>query len=246
MKIYFLIPVFNEELNVELLSENIKNTMPGYDKKFVFVDDCSTDSTIECLKKCFLDCDFILIKKEMNYGPGHSFNLGFDWILTDSKDSEDVIVTMEADNTSEVEILSKMIAISKLGYEMVLASVYVQGGRFSKTNLFRVIISFFANQMFRLLFNVKVLTISSFYRVYDISLVKRIKLNYETIIQEKGFISMLEILLKAIKVDAHIIEVPMVLHSNRRSGKSKIKKIKTTLSYLRFLFFGRKIYYNGK
>jgi nitrate reductase NapAB chaperone NapD len=50
---------------------------------------------------------------------------------------------------------------------------------------------------------------------------------------------MLEILVKAIEQNANVIEVPMVLHSQKRQGKSKLKMIKTTLAYLRFLFFRR-------
>ncbi len=53
--------------------------------------------------------------------------------------------------------------------------------------------------------------------------------------KETGFICMLEILIKAIKCDAKIIEVPMVLKSTKRIGKSKMKIVKTSMDYLKFL-----------
>src|ERR1035437_1702113 len=118
MKIYFLIPVFNEELNIQLLAENIKNSVPEFEKKYIFVDDCSIDGTIECIINNFQKEQIHIIKKTENHGPGHSFNLGLEWILKDSSGTDDLIVTMEADNTSDIGILSKMITISKLGYDL--------------------------------------------------------------------------------------------------------------------------------
>lgn len=235
MTVYFLIPVYNESLNIEILASNLKNSLSGQDKYFLFVDDNSQDNTIETLTKHFNGENFHIIIKEQNYGPGDSFNKGFEWILENSKDESDVIISMEGDNTSDIEILPKMFAISNLGFELVLASVYAQGGGFSKTNWFRIFISFFANMIFRSLFDIKVLTLSSFYRIYHISLIRRIKAHHSTIISEKGFICMLEILLKAIRCNARIIEIPMRLPSSQRKGKSKMKIMKTFFSYIRFL-----------
>ena len=235
MQIYFLIPVFNESLNIETLYLNLENKYKERNRTFVFIDDCSTDNTVELIKSFFSNERIHLITKQNNAGPGDSFNIGFEWILDDSKSDKDLVVTMEADNTSDINLLSKMISISEIGYDLVLASVYAQGGGFSKTSWFRKFISFFANMFFRSIFNVKILTLSSFYRVYHVSLLKKIKTEFNYLIHEKGFICMLEILLKAIKVEANIIEVPMLLMSDKRKGKSKMKILKTTLSYIKFL-----------
>ena len=235
MTYYFLIPVFNESLNLATLAENIIPLYPNHHKFYIFVDDGSTDQTIPLLHSLFAGGNVKVIEKEANIGPGDSFNRGFEWILDHSNDDEDIIITMEGDNTSDISILPHMIKISEMGYDLVLASAYAQGGGFEKTSLIRKIISFFANMLFRAFFNIKVLTLSSFYRVYKITLIKSIKIEYNSIIREKGFICMLEILIKAIHVHAKIIEVPMMLKSDQRKGKSKMKIITNTLSYLRFL-----------
>ncbi|MFA6923984.1 MAG: glycosyltransferase [Bacteroidales bacterium] len=238
MKLYFLIPVFNESQNIEHLYNNLIKAVGNYEKFYVFVDDYSTDNTIDMLNN-FFKSNFIVIRKEKNCGPGDSFNKGFEWILNDSKNENDLIVTLEGDNTSDLNILPNMLTISNLKYNLVLASVYAQGGGFGKTSFFRKIISLIANMLFRSFFNIKVLTLSSFYRVYHISLIKKIKERYGVIIKENGFISMLEILIKAIRVNASIIEVPMLLKSENRKGKSKMKIFKNTLNYIRFLFFNK-------
>lgn len=236
MTVYFLIPVFNESANLDSLSESLKKTFTKGEKIYLFVDDKSTDDTVDKIHNLFNSESYHLLQKESNQGPGDSFNLGFEWILDHSDDESDIVVTIEADNTSDIDLLPVMVSISALNYSLVLASVYVQGGGFDKTSLIRRVISFFANIFLRALFNVKIQTLSSFYRIYHIGLLRTIKQNYNQIISEKGFVCMFEILLKAIKVEAKIIEVPMVLKSQNRKDKSKMKILKTMNQYLRYAF----------
>lgn len=238
--ICFLIPTYNEEANIPVLAGNLLNVLPEREKFFVFVDDCSTDGTIDIIEKSFPKDKLQIIRKEANGGPGDSFNIGFEWILSNKDKATEGVVTVEADNTSDLKILPDMITISGLGYELVLASVYAQGGGFDKTSFFRKLISFFANMIFRSIFNIKVMTLSSFYRVYKIELLERIKKYYPVLIRERGFICMLEILLKSIRANASIIEVPMVLRSEMRKGRSKMKILKTSLSYMRFMLSSKR------
>jgi dolichol-phosphate mannosyltransferase len=240
--IYFLIPVFNEESNIPLLSEKLKSVLPEYSKYFVFVDDYSTDASIQTITRNFDSNQLQIISKEVNKGPGDSFNLGFEWIIKHSKSSQDIIVTLEADNTSDLNILKTMIMLSESNYSLVLASVYAQGGGFDQTSFLRRTISFFSNIIFRFIFDVKVLTLSSFYRVHQVEMIKSVKSKYGVIISESGFISMIELLIKSINSGATIIEVPMTLYSGQRKGKSKMKIIKTSISYLKFIFKYKKIF----
>ncbi len=234
--IYFLIPLFNEENNVFQLLESLKNSLPGREKYFVFVDDCSTDKTKACISENIRNIPYHIIEKAERMGPGDSFNRGFEWILSYSNNQLDIIITMEGDNTTDWNALPKMLQIAEIGYDLVLASIYSQGGGFEQTTFFRKIISFIANVSIRSFLGIKVQTVSSFYRIYKLSLIKNIKLEFSTIIEEKGFICMLEILIKSIILKSSIIEVPVLLYSTRRKGKSKMKLFKTSISYLLFLF----------
>lgn len=237
--IYFLVPTYNEEANIPELAKNFLSVELEDEKFFVFVDDNSSDNTIDVIEKSFSGHALKVISKKENKGPGDSFNQGFEWILEHSESENDKIVTLEADNTSDITILPTMVMLSKHGFDFVLASVYAQGGGFGKTSFIRKFLSFGANFMFRFMYDVKVLTLSSFYRTYSISSVKRIKNKYNTIISEAGFVCMLEILLKGIKTEASVIEVPMMLKSENRKGKSKMKVFRTMKAYIRFLFFTR-------
>ena len=233
--IYIVIPVFNEEQNLS----NLKKSLLSYpfDEEFyvVFSDDGSTDKTKEKIKEFFGSVKYIILGDGVNRGPGFAFNAGFDWVIQNSQDEKDIVLTIEADSTSDLDILPEMLMLNKMKYDLVLASVYIQGGGFDSTGFIRRFLSSVANLLYRFLFKVKVQTISSFYRVYSVSLLKRIKNNFPIVIEEQGFICMLELLIKAIKSDAKIIEVPMVLKSTKRIGKSKMKVVKTSIEYLKFL-----------
>jgi len=233
--LYFIIPVYNEELNIDELSQALQNVLPDVNKYFLFVDDCSRDNTIDKIKSCFKNSFFDIITKNTNKGPGDSFNQGFEYLLNKSISEEDMIITVEADNTSDINILEKMVSISRLGYDLVLASPYAQGGGFEDTTLWRRFLSFIANNLLRFFFDLKVITLSSFYRIYKPSLINKIKDKYGIIIKEPGFICMVEILIKAIRCKAEIIEVPMKLRSGKRKGKSKMKIFRTGITYLKFL-----------
>jgi dolichol-phosphate mannosyltransferase len=233
--IYIVIPIFNEEQNISNLYNELANFPFNEDHFFVFSDDGSTDNTISQLTKYFPQDKTIVLGDGINRGPGAAFNCGFEWVLENSKSNNDIVVTVEADCTSDLAILSDMIALNKMKYDLVLASVYAQGGGFDSTGFIRKFISSVANLLYRFVFDIKVQTISSFYRVYTVSLLKRIKIKYTNLIEENGFICMLEILTKAIHSEAKIIEVPMVLKSTKRLGKSKMKIVKTTIDYLKFL-----------
>lgn len=238
--VYFLIPVYNEAASIPDLSLSLKKVLPKEVKHFVFVNDCSTDGTLEMLNKNFDSDQITILSNTANSGPGYSFNKGFEFLLTLSKDDHDLIVTLEGDNTSDLGILPTMHSLAKdWKYDLVLASVYAQGGGFSKTSIFRKLISFIANQLLRFIFGIKVLTLSSFYRIYTVSIIKAIKIQYGKIITENGFICMLEILIKSIRIGTKIIEVPMILNSDKRIGKSKMKIIKTSIRYFHFLLTKR-------
>ena len=240
MTVYYLIPMFNEEDNLLKLQHKLLSSLPEQNKFFVFSDDCSTDTSVAMVRDLFPADRLHVVEKDKNGGPGHSFNLGFEWILNHSQNDTDIVVTMEADGTSDLSILHDMVAVSNMGYDLVLASIYAQGGGFSQTSFIRKTLSFAANMMFRMIFDIKVLTLSSFYRVYHIALLKKIKANYTDIISEPGFVCMLEILLKSISSSARVVEIPMILDTNERVGKSKMKILKTTVTYLRFLIYFKK------
>ncbi len=233
--IYVLIPTYNEEDNIAGLALDLNTLEPHYDLYHVFSDDGSNDQTLNEINTHFSDKNTHVITKEKNIGPGDCFNKGFEWIINQGLNENDKILTIEADQTSDIATANRMIKISNLGFDLVLASVYAQGGTLEKTSWLKKGLSFTANMLFRLLFDIKIQTMSSFYRVYSGKLILALHHRYGSICTEKGFVCKLEILKRSIALDSSMIEVPTKLMSNRRKGKSKMKIFKTTLNYMVFL-----------
>src|SRR5690242_13351342 len=103
--IYILIPTFNEEANIPNLFKELSAVLPGEDKFFVFCDDGSSDNTVNDLNDHFKNLNLKLLGDKINRGPGAAFDTGFKWILEHSKNENDLVVTMEADCTSDIGIL---------------------------------------------------------------------------------------------------------------------------------------------
>lgn len=234
--IYFVIPVYNEALNLQELRGELGQVLTKEEKFLVFSDDGSTDGSVSLIGEIFKDLPHIVLGDGINRGPGAAFDTAFNWVLNQSKHKEDLVISMEADCTADLTQLDNMLYLSRNGFDLVLASVYAQGGGFEKTNFLRKLISALANLLMRFVFNIKVLTLSSFFRIYRVDLLRAVQQHYQILIREQGFICMLEILLKAINCGAKVIEVPTVLHSSRRKGASKMKVLKTAAQYLLFLF----------
>jgi dolichol-phosphate mannosyltransferase len=101
------------------------------------------------------------------------------------------------------------------------------------TSLVKVFLSSIANTFVKEFLGVQgIHTVSSFFRLYRASAIKKLQSYYgERIIEKDGFECMLEMLMKMINLNISISEVPMVLDTKKRLGKSKMKIIKTIFAY---------------
>lgn len=236
--IYFVIPAYNEEKNLKELLENTKAFAEsgGHEYQIVMVNDGSTDSTMKILAEYQKRLPIVILDQVTNKGVGEAFKRGLGYVAQKAGD-EDIIVTKEADNTSDLNVLSAMLGKIAQGYDLVLASCYMPGAGIEGTNTYRKILSFGANSLMRVFTPLKgVHTFSSFYRAYTGALLKKAHRVYgDNLIREKGFCCMVELLLKLSKLGIRIVEVPMVLKGNLRKGKSKMKTLKTTMAYLRLI-----------
>ena len=232
---WILVPTFNEEANLPNLALDLAPYTQRDDTWLVIADDGSTDRTRELVPQLFPGARTVVLGDRVNRGPGHAFAIGFDWILHRAAD-DDLVITMEADCTSDIAILPRMLALTDEGHDLVLASVYVQGGGFERTTWLRKLFSAAANSIYRSVFDLQVSTLSSFYRVHRVALLRKAAKQWPKLIEEPGFICMPELLIKLTRAGASVIEVPMVLASNKRIGPSRMQLTRTALHYVRFLW----------
>ena len=237
-KVFFVIPAYNEADNLDFLITNIDKFMHffRYDFLILLVNDGSSDNTESVAKSYAKEVPIIVLNHETNLGPGKAFQTGFGEALTMAKDN-DIVVTVEADNTSDLCVLNRMFEMYRRGNDLVLASVYGEG-RIIGAPLHRRVLSWCANTLMKVLLRVSgVNTFTSFFRVHRVSMLRHATALYgDSLIEEEGFLCMLELLIKLQRLGYRITQVPMLLDSKVRIGDSKMKVVKNTKDAFRLIY----------
>lgn len=236
--LYMVVPVYNELGNLARLFASFASVAADYQDRFrvqfVMVDDGSTDGCgAHALELGASLDDFVLITLKPNRGPGGAFGAAFEYLASRLED-RDWVVTLEGDNTSRHELLRMMFHRAEEGYDVILASPYMYGGGITNTSFLRVFLSHMANAFVKELLGIHgIMTMSSFFRLYQGGVLKRLQASYgPRIVERRGFECMVEMLMKMMYLRTTISEVPMVLDTNLRVGKSKMKVLRTIRGYL--------------
>lgn len=235
-KLYIVLPALDEAPNIPRVFSELHEFVggrQGLTPSVVLVDDGSTDGTGEAAREAAAGLELRVLRHEQPQGPGRAFATAFEE-LAGRLDADDLVLTLEADNTSRLDILDAMLHRLGEGYDTVLASPYMYGGAIVQTDPFRVLISHVANAFVKEFLGIHgLMTVSSFYRLYRGSLLSRLQESYGPMIVERpGFECMVEMTLKMVYLDATISEVPLVLDSSRRVGRSKMRVARTARGYL--------------
>lgn len=236
--LFLVIPLFNESANIERLSRSLRTTSAIFSDRYsvhiIFVDDGSTDGTPQVVEKYCGDLQKSIVGHEKNMGPGYAFGSAFEFLGKLLK-PDDWVCTLEGDNTSNVDLLNQMFQRAREGYDVIFASPYMYGGGFTNTDGLRRFFSFMANTYVREFLGIPgIFTVSSFFRLYKGDIILSLqKIFGDRIIDSSGFECMIELTMKLVFMNARISEVPMVLDSKKRIGKSKMPKMKTVLGYFK-------------
>ena len=234
--VVFVIPAFNEAENIPRLFADLEEHPalfpPG--SRVIMVDDGSSDGTPELIEMYDGWLPVELVKLPENQGPGAAFRAGFAAVLSGSSDDA-LVVTLEADTTSDLAALPAMLECASLGDDLVLASVH-GGGRMMNVGLLRRTLSKGAGVVVRMALGLDARTVSSFFRVYRASMLRAAVARYgDDLIREPGFACKAELLAKISALGARISEVPVDLDASRRVGKSKMRLVPTLRAYSRLI-----------
>ena len=109
-----VIPIFNEEENINKLSQSIKKALSDIDYEVLFVNDGSTDnSENEIVKLSSTDPKIKLINLRRNYGQTAAMQAGFD----QSKGT--IVIPMDGDLQNDPKDIPKLIEKINEGYDVV-------------------------------------------------------------------------------------------------------------------------------
>ena len=97
-----VVPLYNEEDNVELLTEKIHESLQGYHYEIIYVNDFSNDSTVRVIKK-MNDPIVHLVELKKNYGQSLALAAGIDYARGE------YIITMDGDLQNDPSDIPEML-----------------------------------------------------------------------------------------------------------------------------------------
>ena len=123
MLLSIVVPVFNEEETVGMLMLRLRQALSGLNWEVIFVDDGSTDSSIEIIRRAALhDSRVKAISFSRNFGHQAAVTAGLDFA------EGDAVVVMDADLQDPPELLPHMVHLFEQGYDIVSPRRTARGG----------------------------------------------------------------------------------------------------------------------
>lgn len=233
--IYIALSAYNEEKDLPPLLLKLRDFMSrnSLQYRLLIVNDGSTDNTAGVIKQQSLSLPIDLIDFKANRGVGEAFRQAFKEIIKASDDN-DLIVTMDADNTHDPQLIKPMMKEIEGGSDVVIASCYNKKGSLTGISFHRAILSKGCNLIYRIFFPIKGVTLyTGFYRLYRAQAIKKTESVFkEYFIESSGFGAMAELLIKLKKLNFRISEVPMALRYELKQEKSKLKILRTIREHL--------------
>lgn len=232
----FIVPAFNEVANLpRLLADLEQRPEIFFDGSCVIVvDDGSSDGTADLAESYDGPLPLSVVRLGTNQGPGAAFRAGFAAAL-DACHDEALVVTLEADTTSDLDALPQMLERARRDADLVLASVH-GGGHMINVGFVRRTLSRGAGYVVRAALGIDARTVSSFFRVYRASLLRAGVAHFgDGLIREQGFACKAELLAKLTSLGARVDEIPVDLDASRRIGESKMRVGETLAGYWRLV-----------
>jgi len=218
-----VIPLYNEEENVVLLTEKIHQSLEGYTYQIIFVDDYSRDAT-KSVVNGMQDPKVHLIALKKNYGQSLALAAGIDYA------EGEYIITMDGDLQNDPADIPKMLDDVIGGEYDVVTGIRQK----RKDSLVKKIPSKIANFLVRSVSKLDIKDNGCALKVFTRNIAKELNLYGEM----HRFINLLAHL-----EGARIKQVP-VAHYPRNAGRSKygLERIFKVLADMMLLLFIRKYF----
>ena len=229
--IYLGLPAFNEELAIAPLFERIGVARAELlhqgmlsDLKIIFYDDGSTDATVEQVRLHCGSLEVSLLSPKSNGGLGVAMR-GLITQFLDQAKKEDVLVVMDSDDTHDPnQVIELLTAMDESEKDVVIASRYRRGSRVAGVPMYRQILSLGFGTLVAVTLPIRgVRDYSCGYRAYTYGALAKVATKSGFPIQESGFASMPEILIRLRGNTLSFGEIPLKLAYDRRLTVSKMR-----------------------
>lgn len=228
MKLSLVIPAYNEAEGVHHTADRLSSVLStletNYRVEVIFVDDGSKDATLKLLRETFAgDPRFQIVAHEENKGPGAAIRTGF------AHAAGDVIVTTDFDGTYSFDTIPQLVQqLIDQQADVVTASPYHPKGGVEGIPRLRLLFSYGASMIYRVLVSWRIHTWTAFYRAYRRPVIQSVSFEHN------GFLGNTELLIHALRAGFKVTEFPTVLR-RRQFGQSSLKVARVTLTHLKFI-----------
>lgn len=242
-QIILTLPAYNEAENIEPLLLDAQQVLSGTGRPFriIVVNDGSGDTTAEKVRSLQEEISQLeLVEHPRNQGLGAAIRTSINEGLARSDSPEDILVSMDADNTHSPAYIPAMVdKIWGEGFDVVIASRFREGSRELGVPFFRLVLSRGARFLFQLFLRLPdVRDYTCGYRAYRAKLLKDAVGKYgSALITRQGFACTDELLVKLSTLTRKITEVPFVLRYDKKRNQSKLPLFRTIWETLKMLFF---------
>jgi Glycosyltransferases involved in cell wall biogenesis len=164
-KIAIVIPVYNEKENLPTLMQRLIAVMQSLGKSYqiIFIDDGSSDNSLEILKEFSQKPSVKIVELTRNYGQHAAILAGF------SVSSAEIVITMDADLQNPPEEIPNLVKVMDEGNYDVVGTI--RRGR--KDSFWRIIPSKIINMVARKITGVSLRDWGCMLRAYRRSVVER-------------------------------------------------------------------------
>jgi glycosyltransferase involved in cell wall biosynthesis len=232
-KLSLVISVYNEEMNVLPLTEKIADSLKGLDYEVIYVDDGSTDNTVQNILS-IKDPHVFLIRFKKNYGQSSALAAGIDYA------SGEYIITLDGDMQNDPADIPMMIKVAQEGDWDLVAGIRKN----RKDGFFiRKIPSKIANHIIRKTTGVKMIDNGCALKVFKSDIAKNISLYGEL----HRFIAVMAALEGATITQVVVNHFPRV-HGQSKYGLSRTFKVISDLILLLFIkrYLQKPMHFFGK
>lgn len=220
MKACVIIPTYNERQNLGILFLRLLKVfkeIKGYLMSVLVVDDNSSDGTEEAVCSFIKEhSDIYLLKRKNKTGLGSAYIAGFQYAINKLK--PDIIFQMDGDLSHNPQDLPRFLKEINDGYDLVIGSRYIKGGRIPDWSLKRRLISRGGNFFARFIAGLPVIDCTSGFRAIKAALLEKINLDSITV---QGYAFQITLLYELIRNKAKIKEIPITFY-DRTYGQTKL------------------------
>jgi glycosyltransferase involved in cell wall biosynthesis len=221
MELTILIPARNEEESLPITLENIEKNVK-VEHELLVVNDHSQDRTVEVVSDFQKKYPHIrCVSNDLDAGFTNALKKGF------QEAKGKYIVVVMADSCDDPKTINLMYKKIKEGYDVVCGSRYIKGGGKKGGRFWQNFFSKFVCLSLYYLGKIPVHDASNAFKMYRKEAINSIE------IEEAGFASSLEIIVKLHKKGYRITEVP-TFWKGRVKGKSHFRLIRVARNYIRW------------